>query len=68
MPRTLCIAACLLGLLSGCGAEVANTAATAAKSQALQVEQAKAQEEQFKKKLGEALQAAETAASRPAGQ
>ena len=52
-----------LGLLAGCGAEVASTAATTAKLQATQGEQAKAQEAQFKKKLGEAIQATEAAAS-----
>ena len=52
-----------VGLLAGCGAEVASTAATSAKLQATQAEQAKAQEAQFKKKLGEVMQATETAAS-----
>ncbi|MEO8278387.1 MAG: hypothetical protein ABI564_01775 [Ideonella sp.] len=49
--------------LSGCGPDVVTTAATTAKLQAAQVEQAKAQEAQFKKKLGEAMQATEAAAS-----
>jgi len=52
-----------LGLLAGCGAEVASTAATTAKLQATQAEQAKVQEAQFRKKLGEAIQATEVAAS-----
>jgi len=51
------------GMLAGCGAEVAGTAATSAKLQATQAEQAKAQEAQFKKKLNEAMQATEAAAS-----
>ena len=53
----------VLGPLAGCGAEVAGTAATSAKLQATQIEQAKAQEAQFKTKLGEAMQATEAAAS-----
>jgi outer membrane biogenesis lipoprotein LolB len=60
--RLLSFATVLL-LLSGCGAEVASTAVTAAELQAQQAEQAKAQEEQFKRKLGEAMQATEEAAS-----
>ena len=52
-----------LGLLAGCGAEVASTAATTAKLQATQAEQAKAQEAQFKKNLGEVIQATEAAVS-----
>jgi len=55
-------------LLAGCGAEVAGTAATVGKTQALQVEQAKAQQEQIKKNLGAALQAGEAAASAAARQ
>ena len=51
------------GLLYGCGAEVAGSATTAAKLQASQAEQAKAQEDQFKKKLDQALQATNAAAS-----
>ena len=53
----------LAALLVGCGAEVAGTAATSAKLQATQAEQAKVQEAQFKKKLGEAMQATDAAAS-----
>ena len=52
-----------VGAVAGCGAEVPGTAATSAKLQATQAEQAKAQEAQFKKKLGEAMQATEAAAS-----
>ena len=51
------------GLLTACGADVASSAATTAKLQATQVEQAKAQEAQVKQKLGEAIQATEAAAS-----
>ena len=61
VSRLLCVA--VLSLLTGCGAEVATTAATAAKLQAAQIEQAKAQQDQFKQKLGEALKATEAAAS-----
>ena len=50
-------------LLCACGAEVAGTATTAAKLQASQAQQAKAQKEEFKKKLGQAMQATENAAS-----
>ena len=53
----------VLGSLAGCGAEVASTAATSAKLQTTPAEQAKAHEAQFKKKLGEAIQATEAAAS-----
>ena len=53
----------VLGALAGCGAEVAGTAATSAKLRAAQVEQAKAQEAQIKKKLDEAMRATEAAAS-----
>ena len=55
-------------LLYGCGAEVAGTAATAGKLQAEQAAQAKAQAEQVKKKLGEAMQASDAAASAAASQ
>jgi len=51
------------GLLVGCGPDVASTSLTAAKLQAEQAEQAKAQEAQIKKKLGEAMQATDAAAS-----
>ena len=50
-------------LLAGCGPDAAITAATNAKLQAAQLEQAKAQEAQFKNKLDEAMRAAEAAAS-----
>ena len=50
-------------VLSACSAEVAGSAATAAKLQASQVQSAKAQEEQFKKQLSEVLKAGEAAAS-----
>ena len=52
-----------VGAVAGCGAEVAGTAAASAKLQATQASQAKAQEAQFKKQLGEAMQATEAAAS-----
>ena len=55
-------------LLAACGVEVAGTAATVGKSQAIQAEQAKAQQEQMKKNLGAALQAGEAAASAAARQ
>jgi hypothetical protein len=51
------------GLLAGCGPDIASTTLTAAKLQAEQAEQAKAQEAQFKKKLSEAMQATDAAAS-----
>ncbi len=57
------VCALILGSVAGCGAEVAATAASSAKLQAMQVEQAKAQEALFKKKLGEAMLATEAAAS-----
>ncbi|MCA3071782.1 MAG: hypothetical protein ING90_06875 [Rhodocyclaceae bacterium] len=50
-------------LVAACGAEVATTAATASKLQAVQAEQAKAQEELVRKKLDEAMKAGEAAAS-----
>ncbi len=53
----------LVLLLGGCGAEVAGSAATAAKLQASQAQSAKAIEEQVKKQLSDALKAGEAAAS-----
>jgi len=50
-------------LLEGCGPDVATTAATTAKLQAAQLEQAKAQEAQLKRNLDEAMRATEAAAS-----
>ena len=50
-------------LLGGCGAEVAGTAATVGKLQATQAEQAKEQQRQIEKQLGEALKATEARAS-----
>ena len=61
-PSTLTLAFAF-SLLAGCGAEVAGAAALSAKLQATQAGQTKAQEAQFKKKLGEAMQATEAAAS-----
>lgn len=55
-------------LLSACGVEVAGTAVASAKLQAVQLEQAKAQQEQVKKNLAAALQAGESAASAAVGQ
>jgi hypothetical protein len=52
-----------LSSVAACGAEVATTAATASKLQAVQAEQAKAQEELVRKKLDEAMKAGEAAAS-----
>lgn len=43
-------------LVSGCGVEVATTAATTGKLKAVEVEQAKNQPEQFRQKLNEARQ------------
>jgi hypothetical protein len=62
---------CLLlaaAVLGGCGADVASTAATTARLEAAQVEQAKAQQQQFQKKLGEAMKATDDAASAAASQ
>ena len=53
----------VLALLAGCGPDVATTAATTAKLQAAQAEQAKAQEAEVKRKLDEAMRATEAAAS-----
>lgn len=50
-------------LLAGCGAEVAQTAATTAALQARQVQQAKAQQQQFNAQLGEAMKAVDASAS-----
>jgi hypothetical protein len=52
--------ACMLG---ACGPDVASTAATTAKLEAIKVEQAKKQEEQLKKDLGAAMKNTEAAAS-----
>jgi hypothetical protein len=65
------LGAILSALLSACGAEVATTAATTASLQAVQVQQAKAQEAQIKNKLAETLNAAQAgteAAASAAGQ
>lgn len=61
IPRLFSVFA--LTSLAGCGAEVAGTAATAAKLQAINVEQARAQEAHFKKKLDQAMQRPEAAAA-----
>jgi hypothetical protein len=53
----------ICALLSACGAEVASTAVTTTKLQATQAEQAKAQGEQIKKNLEDAMRKAEAAAS-----
>lgn len=63
MRATLLLLPLFVSLLCGCGAEVAGSAATAAKLQASQAQAVKAQEEQFKKQLSEALKAGEAAAS-----
>ena len=63
MRATLLLVPLLVSLLSGCGAEVAGSAVTAAKLQASQAQSARAQEEQFKKQLSEALKTGEAAAS-----
>lgn len=55
-------------LMAGCGADVAGAAATIGKLQAVQAEQAKAQQDQIKKDLSAALQAGEAATSGAAGQ
>ncbi len=52
-----------LGTLAGCSPDAATTAVTAGKLAAEQAEQAKAQQAQFRKELGSALQATEEAAS-----
>lgn len=62
------VGAVAIGLLTGCGAEVASTAVTAGKLQATQVEQAKAQEALIKKKLEEAMKAPAAAAASAAYQ
>ena len=49
--------------VAGCGAEVATTTVTASKLQAAGAEQAKAQGEQVKKNLEDAMRKAEAAAS-----
>ncbi len=61
IPRTICIVAAVL--LSGCGAEVAGTAATVGALQATQAQQAQAQKSQIEAKLGESLKAIDAAAS-----
>lgn len=61
--RALCASCLLCGMLAACGPDAAVTAATAAKVQAAQVEQARAQQEQLKKNLEEAMRATEAAAS-----
>lgn len=58
----------VVGLLAGCGAEVASTAATTAKLQVMQAEQAKAQAEQLKEKLDATMRRVESAASAAATQ
>lgn len=58
----------VIGLLAGCGADVATTAATVSDLQAKQGQQAKAQEALVKEKLNEAFQASSAAASAAAGQ
>ena len=55
-------------MVTACSPDVASTALTAAKLQAEQVKQAKAQEAQFKEKLGEAMRATGAAASAAADQ
>ena len=50
-------------LLAGCGAEVAQMAATTAALQSRQAQQAKAQQQQFNAQLGEAMKAVEASAS-----
>lgn len=62
------IGVAVVGLLAGCGAEVASTAATTAKLQAMQAEQAKAQAEQLKEKLDATMRRVESAASAAATQ
>jgi uncharacterized protein YceK len=61
IPRTICIVATVL--LSGCGAEVAGTAATVGALQATQAQRAQAQKSQIEAKLGESLKAIDAAAS-----
>ena len=65
MPSNKSICICLVSvcLLVACGPDAAVTAANTAKLQAAQLEQVKAQEAQFKKNLGQAMQATEAAAS-----
>ena len=49
--------------LTGCGAEVAGTAATVGTLQATQARQAQAQKSQIEAKIGESMKAVEAAAS-----
>lgn len=61
--HTYVAVALAVALLSGCGVEVATTAATAGKLQATQAEQAKAQAEKIKAGIADAMQRTEAAAS-----
>ena len=68
ISRTLLPLIAMAALLSGCGAELVSTAVTTGKLQADQAKQAKAQEEQFKQQLDEAMKATEASASAAATQ
>jgi flagellar basal body L-ring protein FlgH len=61
--RSRWMAVVLIGVLAGCGAEVAGTSAAAATAQAAQAEQAQAQAAKLKEQLHEAAQRSEAAAS-----
>lgn len=63
MRKIAAAIATLATLLSGCGVETASTAATVGKQQAAAAQEAKAQQEQIQKKLGESVKAEEAAVS-----
>ncbi len=63
LPCTTLLVGLLVGLLAGCGAEVATTAVTTTRLQAQQAEAAQAQAEQIAGQLDAAMRRAEAAAS-----
>ena len=63
MSRSRYLLPLIAALLSGCGAEVVGTSVINGKLQAEQAEQAKAQAEQLKLQLDEAMRATQAAAS-----
>lgn len=58
----------IIGLLAGCGADVATTALTVSDVQSKQAQEARAQEALVKEKLNEALKATSAAAASAAAQ
>ena len=66
--HTFVVASLALAMLAGCGAEVASTAVTTGKLQAVQAEQAKAQADKIKAGIAEAMQRNEAATSAAANQ